>query len=66
MQPLLPEGSEGLAATAGPDRAESKSVEVPLTVENVGAVEAIFDVSVGANVENEHFFRFLRVATTAN
>lgn len=65
VQASLPRRSDGPAASpiSGPD--EPEHVDVPLTVENVGAVEEIFDTSIGASVENEQLCRVLRAATTA-
>lgn len=68
LQVPLPGGRDGPAAAAAssPDLGkEPEPVEVPLTTENVAAVEGIFDTSVGANVENEQLCRFLLAATTA-
>lgn len=65
VQVSLPGRSGGPAAASNPDSEALEPVEVPLTVENVGVVEGIFDTSVGANVENEQLCRFLRGTTTA-
>lgn len=64
-QASVPGGSDGPAAASAPDPEDLEPAEVPLTVENVGAIEGIFDTSGGAEVENEQLCRFLRAATTA-
>ena len=58
------EPAAAAAAASSPDLGkEPEPVEVPLTTDNVAAVEGIFDTSVGANVENEQLCRFLLAAT---
>ena len=63
VQTLSPEkGDRPAAGAADPASEELESADVPLTADNVEAVEGMFDSSVGTNVENEQIRRFLRAA----
>lgn len=55
---------EPAAAAAAPASSLDQEEVVALTVENVGAVEGVFNTDIGVDVQNEQLCRFLRAATT--
>ncbi|CAM9842526.1 unnamed protein product, partial [Ectocarpus sp. 12 AP-2014] len=62
---LAPTKSKELAAAAEAPGSSSDEEEVmTLTVDNVGAVEGVFNTDIGVDVENEQLCRFLGAATT--
>ncbi|CBJ30185.1 hypothetical protein Esi_0179_0018 [Ectocarpus siliculosus] len=58
------ESKEPPAAAAAPGSSPDKNEVMTLTVENVEAVEGVFNTDIGVDVENEQLCRFLRSATT--
>lgn len=57
------EAATPAAASSGSEQPDP--FDMALTVENVGAVEGVFDTGVGTDVENEKLCLFLRGAMTA-
>ncbi|CAM9264371.1 unnamed protein product [Ectocarpus sp. 12 AP-2014] len=55
---------EPAAAAEAPGSSSDQEEVMALTVDNVGAVEGVFNTDIGVDVENEQLRRFLRAATT--
>ncbi|CAB1113909.1 unnamed protein product [Ectocarpus sp. CCAP 1310/34] len=55
---------EPAAAAEAPGSSSDQEAVMALTVDNVGAVEGVFNTDIGVDVENEQLCRFLRAATT--
>ncbi|CAM9247652.1 unnamed protein product, partial [Ectocarpus fasciculatus] len=60
---LEPTKSKEPAAMVAPGSSSGQEEVMALTMENVGAVEGVFNTDIGVDVENDQLCRFLRAAT---